>query len=313
MRKKPVFVIIGEVHPISMEGSLKAAGILALFLEDRMVDGKRRKRVHASQQPLEKELNKRFLRAINRLLNTQARILKKEGIERLFVEMPCDKDRKEIYARYRETHDLKQLQSALREEFANYLVRINKRSRKIVSKWELDPLIKETYLSDHRLEGPEDAGSAVFALSHVTVAHRAEIFDIIPIDIESRDLLEIECWANIKNSLPMLKINMLRSDISKDMQRKIISQCNKFSKIALKNMNSAILEHNLRRERGMYEHIMGNCKQDAGQIPSALICGAGHVELFKALLSQHFEVRMYSTGKALSEIVDQAVETVKGY
>ncbi len=285
MSKRPVFIIIGEVHPTGMEALLTNAGIISTYDVQRKINGKTRTRERTSKEPSKRASSKKYLRFINGLLNEQAEILKKEGIERLFVEEPATKSGKAIFARYKKTRAFKQLQSACREDLVKSLINSNNRAKRIISGSGLCQEAKEAY-NWYFEEPPETMRSKLFALSYLTVAHRAKIYDVIPVD-SLQESLE-ECSARILTCTP---------DVSRDVvQHGIASQLIRFSKILGKNQGD-MQEFNRRREAVMYKNIMDVCRGDGAWVPIALICGDGHVKPLKKLLSKHFEVRTYHTGE----------------
>ncbi len=289
MSEKPVLVLIGESHPHTLEAMLRSRGKLKVKIKE----SKNGQRVIADIKA-DKGETKRLLQRINKeILQEEVQILRKEGIKRLFYEAEDSEKRKKIYARFKETRNIEQVRSELREEHLKGDMQKKEDVKKYLSKTRIHPLIKavfETYF-----ENSKGLVHSMFGLSHITVAHKAGIVDIVPVENDQcfrqagvmLEILNMKEFAfrSLSGTDPAL-LKALGIETIIEVQNEL-NQLSNTAKDKLASIDP-------KREKSVCRNISENYASG-----SALLCGAEHVKPLKELLSKKFTIRAHIVGEEL--------------
>jgi len=289
MLERPI-ILIGETHPSGIEQELEQAGELKTRIKE--VRGIKRLVVDRSDGP---ERSKKSLRRIlESIIKKEALILKKEKIRRLFCEEHASAEGKRLYAEFRKTHDLKRLRDGLSGEYC----RTNPRAMQ-----DIDRLLVEIGLWQPLLGGFRDIVSmneftqSVFALSQVSVAKRAGIFEIFPFDDEQlyREATRLVNYWGILMQVPgWLASSPDAAEYRKKYGRELFVKAR-----AEMYRIGQIIETMQDRVHGDREFAAcGNIMEN--YVPgSAVICGLLHVDSLGKLLAKRFRVKVYRVGREL--------------
>lgn len=292
MPEKPLLVLIGEAHPPGIERGFQLRGMVKAKVKE--VRGINRLVVDRSEEPERSAAN---LRRINEeIIKREAQILKEEKITRLFYEEPANAERKKLYAEFKKTHDMARLKAGLRAEIG----RMNPRTIK-----GIDRLLVEIGLWEPLLDGARAAikkskfVQPMLAMSPVSVAHMAGIFDIAPFDDEPLYMEATrlaECWGILRLAPNWLFYDTAAADARKKYGGDIITK----TKIEISRAVEAIKK----REKPVNEkRELAACRNISESYApgSAVICGLGHVDSLGKLLAKRFRVKVYIVGRDLAD------------
>ncbi len=107
--EKPVLVIIGETHPSGVETDLISNG--SLWVTEAW--GRR-----TTDTKTDGGITKELMRSLTNIVIEEAKILRENGVSRLFVERPALRQYVTAYKRFRRYHNLAALKSGLRKVMA---------------------------------------------------------------------------------------------------------------------------------------------------------------------------------------------------
>ena len=287
-----MLVLIGEAHPPGIERGFELRGIVKAKVKE--MRGINRLVVDRSDEP---ERSKANLRRINEeIIKREALILREEKVTRLFYEEPANAERKKLYAEFKKTHDLAHLKAGLRKA----ICRMNAQT---IS--DIENLLSDIGLWEPLLDGARATikkskfVQPMLAMSPVSVAHRAGIFDIAPFDDELlyREATKLaECWGILRYAPNWLFYDAAAADARKKYGGDIITK----TKIEISRAVEAIKKRenpvNEKRELAACRNISENYAPG-----SAVICGLGHVDSLGKLLAKRFRVKVYLVGKELAD------------
>ena len=290
MAEKPKIVIIGEVHPYAIENKLIAEGKLRVKI--KTVNG--RKRLVADIFADKGETKAGIQKINNRIIKEEVRILKKERITRLFTEEEDTKKKKLIYSRFRQKKDLKLLKSELRRENERAKIQVRETAKRFLAEIGTWPPVLKGFEHQFQVAAAE-RGSGLFSLTLINVAHKAGIYDIIPVE-EERCFEQAgaiaEVILSIKDVASWLTAAYSKADISEREKETILNSIkrsiNDISRIA----GERLLSIDDAREKNVCRNITENYV-----LGSALICGMDHVDHLEELLSKKFDVKTYRVGE----------------
>jgi hypothetical protein len=290
MAEKPVLVIIGEVHAHVVARMLMADGRMVLALKE---SGGRNMLVADRSQGYER--TKRAIRLINEEIPKQeTKILRNEKIMRLFREEPETDERKNAYAEYRETHDIKRLRASLRNDDGRMTRQAVEDAKKLVPELKLWPPVQYA-LEQYFKEDWQENVPPFFSLSTVNAAYKAGVFDIVPAE-DARQYREageiVELLYLLAHVTERLSVTYMGAKVSNREKNSLLSGLQKESQRLGLILQDKLYALDNEREKAVCRNIAKN------YIPgSALLCGLDHVEPMKKLLSRNFEVRVYKVGE----------------
>ncbi len=288
--EKPTFILIGEAHAQEIEDELIFEG----KIKTKIKTTKGRKRLIVDISADKGKTRESLKRIIDGVIKREVEILKKKGITRLLYEEEDTKEKKAIYSRFRQKKDLKRLKSELRKEnrkiFAQEL-EIAKEFLKEMKAWK--PV--QDGFNAHLQELEKEKVSPIFSLSYVNVAHKAGIYDIVPIEdrdcyIRTGGLLII--WNSARYVEARLNQLYSKADIDEMERAAVMDSVRRAINEVLRSVRNKSSELSKEREKRVCRKIREKYAPN-----SALICGMAHVEHLKRLLSKEFDVKIYEVGK----------------
>ena len=289
---KPVLVIIGEVHAHVIARMMMADGRMSLALKES--DGRSRIVADRAQGY---ESTKRMIRLINEQIpKKEMKILRDEGIVRLFCEEAGTEGREKAYSDFRKTHDLKRLKARLREDNGRMTRQAIEDAKKIVPELKLWPPVKYALEKYFKEDLPEDV-PPFFSLSTIGAAYKAGVFDIVPAE-DGRQYTEAGAIVELLYLLAHVTERLARAymgaKVSDRERNSLLSGLQKESQRLGLILQDKLYALDNERERSVCRNITEN------YVPgSALLCGLDHVEPLKKLLSRNFELKVYKVGEKL--------------
>ncbi len=292
MPEKPAFVIIGEAHPSSIEYLLILQGRLKVRMKE--AGGIRRTVVDRSAG---RETKKSILRIRDEIIRKEVEILKKSGIRRLLIEKPASQEMKRLYAEFKKTHDLKLLQIGLRRETHRLNAQTIQDIKDLFVKVDLWQPLHERMQKEYEMIS-QGSTQPMFTLSHVSVAHKAGIWDIIPIDDE-QGYRQAGALPDAMYLLGDTVQEFCQSSTARSVKDSLMHAKQEYLRIA--GMVDKRLERiHEKREKAIARNIRENYTQN-----SALICGLEHLEPLKRMLSADFGFHEHTVGSELYKSLSQ--------
>jgi len=290
MPQKPSLVIIGEVHPHAIEQHMASHG----RLKRKINESGGRKRLVADIGPGDINTKESIQRINNEILKEEVKILKKEGIARLFIEEEDSAAKREMYGRFKKSHDLKSLRSGLREEYEDYFPVNLANVRELLSGMKVWPPVMKGF--DHVISTfTKERPTGIFSLAYLTVAHGAGIWDIAPVEEESciRKANDFALLLHLLGPVEkLLKTGYSTADIEPLKKATILDSIDRNLSEIERIARERFLKLNEQRERNICRKISEE------YIPgSALLCGNAHVQPIERGLAGRFEVRAYKVGE----------------
>jgi len=288
MAEKPKLVIIGEQHPENIAGGW--------FSDD-----------------LPREVADSYRKILDNIVHREIRILKQEGVTRLFIEVPASKERKKIYSNYSKERDLGRLRSEIIKESVQELARGLYHAKRLIPEMGLSKAM-QFFLAERIALGERDlkkakpsesAASSIFMFHFENAAHEAKITDISPVDDAEYSSRGLACLllldlADLSKMKALAKKAGLESAIEKiepesiSTKKTVKALLGSLDKLREQKMNENILiASGLKKKRGILTRLTGN-ENKKEHATSALICGKSHAEHMKELLSTHFDVKHHT-------------------
>ena len=270
---KPKLVLIGEVHPAGLEDILKDIGILSV----KVKTGKAGAR-YVVDRTKNIERAKKAIRLIAREVDKkEVKILRKEKIKRLFLEMPDDKGYVRAFERLRRTGDFKKVKEELRVLDENMWHEELNLTEKMVKTSEFRKSLEKHFLESLRSVKQKGHVRNIFSLSKITVSHRAEITDIYPVD-------DIQSWRE-NCSLSYLLYGIPYNRELKELERGILQR---------------IYALNKKREAKMAQYVREKFIEG-----SALIVGLNHLPGIRERLKSNFKIKEYRVGEDVERKLEE--------
>jgi len=295
--EKPLLVIIAEAHPSGIEMMLIATGEMSILTKEQ---SGRKKVVLDRSAGL--DASKKWMRRIrDEVIEQETELLRKEKITRLLVERPASREGKRLYAGFRLGKDLSVLRSGLRRENARLNAQTMKEILDLFSELGLWKPLLDTFMAHYR-RLDETSTQPIFALSHVSIAAKAGISDLVPVDdekgfrqagalLDAMYVLDQTIMQFCRES-PVLEHEKLGADV----RDKVMGEFRRISAIVNRRIGSVDAE----REAAMCRNIL------ASFVPgSALLCGIEHLGPLERQLSQRFRVRSYKVGESLLNSIER--------
>lgn len=299
---KPKILMIGEPHPSLIEQKLIAGGILKVKVNPAtgryVVDSK------ANLGETKKWLRRIYAEIIKgevyALRDEEERIGKKIG--RLFIEWPADMERKDLFLEFKQAKDLNALKSGMftisKRELNQELTDAKKLLLELRPPEPILSVVKDELETFHN-----KAFGNIFQDSHLTVACKAGILDIVPYDSENKELnirinaiLRLSVYFDIAAKAFRLSAQSPDNNVRQNAMR-LFNETDRINKL----LEEMFWPLNELREKAMCKNISDNYVRG-----SAIICGLNHVVRLGKLLSERFDVKIRSVGEALYEDIKKA-------
>lgn len=290
MAEKPKFVIIGEQHPENIAG--------AWFSDD-----------------LPRDAIESYKKILDNIVHREIKILKDEGVTRLFIEVPASKKREQIYSRYSKERDFGRLKPEILKETIQELSRAFYHAKRLIPEMGLGKAMlfflgERIALGERNLKEArpsEITASSLFMFHFENAAHEAKILDIHPVDDAEYSARGLACLmildlADLSKMKALAKKAGLESAIEKiepesiSTKKTVKALLSSLDNLREQKMNENILiASGLRKKKGIAAGLFSLKKEpEKKHATSALICGKAHAGHMKALLSQHFEVKQHT-------------------
>jgi len=289
MSEKPYLVIIGETHIAAIERALISRRQLMIKQKTRK-SGERRLIFDASSGRTRENVKK-----INQLIKKEVEILRKEKITTLFLERGVTQERKEIYARYKKDHNVKQTKESMRRERKERMNTTDyKMLKRMLSDLAMSDSLRKAVLSYYKSKKAEpNYIPFIFADIHLNVAHKAGIYNLMDTEDNRLHVQAVVCdflydtfCHNLKDLKAHIKSSIELPYIEKSMLMLEIERLIETIPRALDTIWTDLHEP---RDISICKAILKNHTPR-----SALICGSAHLESIKKLLSKKFELKTYN-------------------
>ena len=289
---KPKLVLIGEVHAHHMEEIFEMEGIIPKKIKR---SGAGLRSVVDRSDKSKASMAKEAIQLINRIPKREVEILKKEKIKRLFLEVPDGREYVMVFKELSRTNDFRRLKERLyklEKKQENMKIRLVK---ELLKKFGLSELINECFLKLIGKKGDAKKVQKIFSLYHITIARRAGINDICPVDDwkAERELLALwELFNEVLNVEERAMEHIAKLPLGDQEKLQEAERVEKELEWLREEITKRIQELNRKREEKIAQNVR---KKFVGG--GAMIVGLAHLQEIKRMLKKDFEIKEYEVGE----------------